>query len=66
MIQWGFYNGGPMNTNANGGICTFIISKRHVFSSGTPFGHGQFEIKTFPIYDPPYCTCTFLCQVYSI
>ena len=22
-------------------------------SSGTRFGHGQFEIKTFPIYTPP-------------
>ena len=25
-------------------------------SSGTRFDHGQFEIKTFPIYAPPYCT----------
>ena len=24
-------------------------------SSGTCFDHGQFEIKTFPIYAPPYC-----------
>ena len=23
-------------------------------SSGTRFDHGQFEIKTFPIYAPPY------------
>ena len=23
-------------------------------SSGTCFDHGQFEIKTFPIYSPPY------------
>ena len=27
-------------------------------SSGTHFDHGQFEIKTFPIYAPPYYTCT--------
>ena len=26
-------------------------------SSGTRFDHGQFEIKTFLIYTPPYCTC---------
>ena len=25
-------------------------------SSGTRFDHGQLEIKTFPIYTPPYCT----------
>ena len=24
-------------------------------SNGTRFDHGQFEIKTFPIYAPPYC-----------
>ena len=26
-------------------------------SSGTRFDHGQFEIKTFPIYAPPYFPC---------
>ena len=26
-------------------------------SSGTHFDHGQFEIKTFPIYSPPNSTC---------
>ena len=25
-------------------------------SSEIRFDHGQFEIKTFPIYAPPYCT----------
>ena len=27
-------------------------------SSGTCFDHGQFEIKTFPIYTPPYQTAS--------
>ena len=26
-------------------------------SSGTRFDHGQFDIKTFPIYAPPYRLC---------
>ena len=31
-------------------------------SSGSRFDHGRFEIKTFPIYAPPYC----ISFVYSI
>ena len=35
-------------------------------TSGTRFDHGQFEIKTFPIYAPLYCLCHALKQYYTI
>ena len=33
-------------------------------SSGSRFDHGQFEIKAFPIYAPPYCTMNSLQVTY--